>query len=284
MASRREIKRRVRSITNTSQITKAMQLVAASRMRRAQARTAASRPYSEHIQGIVADLGHRSGVETHALLAEREVRSVEIIAVGPDRGLAGALVTNLRREILRVIRSADHPMRMVAVGRKVRDFAVRSRMDLVAEFTQLGDNVSITDVGPIAREVLTDFEDGKCDLVYLIYTEFISTLRQRPVAVQLLPVVPPEGDTTGPWSYEPDNPTAVLNELLPRYVEFTIYQAILESLASEHSARMIAMSNATDNALELIKDLTLLMNKARQAEITKEISEISGAAEALRTG
>lgn len=285
MASRREIKRRIKSITSTAQITKAMQMVAASRMRRAQGRVASARPYAEHVQAIVADVSGRSGAESHPLLVRREVKNVEFVTVTPDRGLAGALVAGLNRETSRQRREAEGPVRIVAVGRKGRDFATRSRLDLVSEFTNIQDNISIADVGPMARQILEDFESGKADLVKLIYTQFISTLRQQPRTIQLLPVIPPENsEVTSPWNYEPDNPHLVLSELLPRYIEFSLYQAILEAKASEHSARMIAMSNATDNALELVKDLTLVANKARQAEITKEISEISGAAEAIRTG
>jgi F-type H+-transporting ATPase subunit gamma len=175
--------------------------------------------------------------------------------------------------------------RIVAVGRKGRDFAVRARFNLVSEFTGLADQAGIADVRPIAEQVLEDYRSATTDVVYLVYARFINTLRQQPVSIQLLPVLPPEqSETAGPWNYEPDNPAGVLSELLPRYIEFTIYQALLEAQASEHSARMVAMRNATDNANELIKDLTLEMNKARQADITKEIAEISGAAEAIRTG
>ncbi len=286
MASRRDLRRRVKSIKNTAQITKAMQMVAASRMRRAQTRVAESRPYSEHIREIVADVAGQSGAETHPLLVQREVRNVEIVVITPNRGLAGALVTNVNREVVRLRGTIAQPIRTIAVGRKGRDFAIRTRMNLISEFTEFGDQPEAGDIRGVAQQVLTDYEGGDCDLVHLVYTEFISTLRQKPRTVQLLPVLPPESESsvTGPWSYEPDNPGLVLSQLLPRYVEFTIYQAMLESIASEHSARMIAMSNATENALDLVKDLTLLMNKARQAEITKEISEISGAAEALRTG
>lgn len=285
MASRRDLQRRVRSIKNTAKITKAMQLVAASRMRRAQSRVSASRPYSDYISQIVADVGAKAGADAHPLLAHRPVRSIEVVTITPDRGLAGALVSNLNRETLRLVQAEGHPARIVAVGKKGRDFALRTRMNLVAEYTNLGDNVPITQVAPIAREVLTDFESGEVDVVYLIYTQFVSTLRQQPHVVQLLPVVPPQGSASAaPWNYEPDNPAQVLSDLLPRYVEFTLYHALLESVASEHSARMMAMSNATENANELIQDLTLLMNKARQAEVTREVAEISGAAEAIRTG
>jgi F-type H+-transporting ATPase subunit gamma len=164
------------------------------------------------------------------------------------------------------------------------------RWNLIAEFTGIGHHPEASAVGPVAQQILEDFEAGTVDSVHLVYSQFISTLRQVPRSVQLLPVTVPEDQQGeeiklgGPWNYEPDNPQIVLSALLPRYVEFTLYQALLETKASEHSSRMVAMSNATDNANELAKDLTLLANKARQAEITKEIAEISGAAEALRTG
>jgi F-type H+-transporting ATPase subunit gamma len=288
VASRREIRRRIRSIKNTAQITKAMQTVAASRMRRAQQRVAATRPYAQHIRAIVADVAGREGAANHPLLERRDVRGVEVLMISPDRGLAGAMVTNIKRETSRLVSRQEHPVRVIAVGRKGRDFASRSRYHLVAEFTQLGDHPGAEAVRPIARQLLDDYEAGEADVVYLVYTQFVSTLRQHPQVVQLLPVIPPEDVETepvsAPWNYEPDNPQAVLSSLLPRYIEFTIYQSLLESIASFYSAQMIAMSNATDNANELVDELTLLMNKARQAEITKEIAEISGAAEAIRTG
>ena len=288
MANTQDIRRRIKSIRNTAQITKAMQMVAASRMRRAQQRVGASRPYSEHLFSIVADITGQSGAAGHPLLVKREVSNVGIVIVSPDRGLAGALVTNLNRETLRLLRTIDVPVRVIAVGRKARDFTLRVRQNLVAEFTGMGDQPNAAQVGPIAQQILDDYESGAVDQVFLVYTEFISTLRQKPRTVQLLPVVPPEQteqqSVDSPWEYEPDNPEAVLSDLLPRFLEFTIYQALLESAASFHSAQMVAMSNATDNAKELVSDLTLLANKARQADITKEISEISGAAEAIRAG
>jgi F-type H+-transporting ATPase subunit gamma len=287
MASQRIIRRRIRSIKNTAQITRALQMVAASQMRRAQAAVEASRPYAEHISAIVADVSARAGAASHSLLTQREIRTVEFVTITPDRGFAGALVTNINRELSRQAQTGGHPFQVVAVGKKGRNFVVRSRMKLVADFTGLGDQPRAASIGPIAQQVLQDYEAGSVDAVHLLYTEFISTLRQRPRVIQLLPVIPPEqteASISGPWNYEPDNPQLVLSELLPRYLEFTLYQAALEASASEHSARMIAMSNATDNANDLVKDLTLLANKARQAEITKSIAEISGAAEALRTG
>jgi F-type H+-transporting ATPase subunit gamma len=290
MASQREIKRRIRSIKNTAQITKAMQMVAASRMRRAQQQVADTRAYAQHIRGIVADISHRSGAEDHPLLTKRDGGRVEVVVLTPDRGLAGSLVVNMNRETVRLAERVGGEIRVVAVGRKGRDFALRMRWKLVAEFTNVGDHPSADVIGPVAQQILDDFQNDVVDEVHLVYSEFVSTLRQIPRSVQLLPVVAPEQNKEeelqlgGPWNYEPDNPHQVLSALLPRYVEFTMYQALLETKASEHSSRMVAMSNATDNANELASDLTLLANKARQAEITKEIAEISGAAEALRTG
>jgi F-type H+-transporting ATPase subunit gamma len=285
MASQREIKRRIRSTQNMAQITKALQMVAASRMRRAQMRVQASRPYSEAMTEIVADIMSRPGATEHPLLVQREIREADIVLVSPNRGLAGALITNVNREAARLVERIGVPARFVAVGKKGRDYVVRSRHQLLADYTDLADNVSIVDLRPVAEQIIEDYRNGDADVVYLVYPRFVSTLRQEPTTIQLLPVLPPEEATiTASWNYEPDNPALVLEELIPRYVEFAIYQAQLETLASYHSAQMIAMSNATDNANELVKDLTLVMNKARQAEITKEISEISGAAEAIRAG
>jgi F-type H+-transporting ATPase subunit gamma len=284
MASQREIKRRIRSIQNTAQITKAMQMVAASRMRRAQQRVTASRPYSDSVMEIMADISAKSGAEGHPLLTQREIKTAEIVTVTPNRGLAGSLIANLNRETARLIGSLGHPARIVAVGKKGRDFALHTRYEIVGDYEGLGDNVSISEVGPIATQVMQDYQNGDADVIYLVYSRFISTLRQQPVSVQLLPVIPPtDTQITAPWNYEPDNPEQVLNALVPRYIEFSIYHAILETQASFHSAQMIAMSNATDAANDLVKDLTLAMNKARQADITKEIAEISGAAEAIQT-
>jgi F-type H+-transporting ATPase subunit gamma len=286
MASRRELNRRIKSIRNTAQITKAMQMVSASYMRRAQNNMEAARPYSEHIREVVADIAVRPGTEAHPMLLQREIRNVGIVAITPDRGLAGALVANVNREIFRVAHASERPIRVVVMGRKGRDFVLRNKLKLVGEFIQIGNLPGMDVVAPAARIVLDEYENGEVDIVHLVYTEFQSTLRQRPKSIQLLPVLPPEkgAEVSGPWNYEPDNPMLVLSELLPRYVEFMIFHAMLESIASAHSARMVAMSNATDNAQELIRDLTLMSNKARQAEITKEISEISGAAEAILTG
>jgi F-type H+-transporting ATPase subunit gamma len=282
MASRREIRRRIRSVKNLAQITKAMQMVAASRMRRAQARVAASRPYAEAMRDVVAQLAARSGAKEHPLLKERDIAMIELVTITPDRGLAGALVTNINRATARFVDHQTAPVRVVAVGRKGRTFAARAGLDLVAAFQDLGDSPTLADVSPIARQVLDDFSDGTIDRVFLAFTRFQSTLRQTPEIIQLLPAQPPElAAGASPWNFEPDEPERVLDVLLPRYVESVIFQGMLEAKASEQSARMVAMSNATDNANEMVGELTLEMNKARQAEITKEIAEIATAAGAV---
>jgi F-type H+-transporting ATPase subunit gamma len=282
MATRREIRRRIRSVKNLAQITKAMQMVAASRMRRAQQRVTASRPYADAMRDVVAQLASRSGAREHPLLQPRDVKRVELLAITPDRGLAGALVTNINRSMYRFVADSSHPVRVVAVGRKGRSYAARSGFDLVAAFEDLGDQPTMASIRPIARQILDDFNSGEVDEVHLAYTKFVSTLRQSPELIQLLPAQPPEVEAgSSPWNFEPDEPDQVLDELLPRYVESIIYQALLEARASFYSAQMVAMSNATDSANDMVGELTLAMNKARQAEITQEIAEIATAAEAV---
>ncbi len=233
MASRREIRRRIRSVNGLAQITKAMQMVAASRMRRAQTRVNASRPYAEAMRDMVANLAGRRGAREHPLLAQREVRTAELVLITPDRGLAGAMVTNINRATLRFIQKSAEPVRVVAVGRKGRGFAARAGWDLVATFEGLGDRPSAADVRPMAYQIVDDFNNGRADRVYLAFTRFETTLRQRPEIVQILPApVPDEAHGESPWNFEPDQPELVLNDLLPRYVEFVLFQAVLESIAS----------------------------------------------------
>jgi F-type H+-transporting ATPase subunit gamma len=214
-------------------------------------------------------------------LAERPVENVLIIEVTPDRGLAGSLISNIHRRVGRAIVEESGKTSMVAVGRKARDFARRTNTPLMAEFTGIPDSPTLADITPVARLVIDAFTEAQVDVVLLGYTKFNSTLSQQAVLERLLPVVPPD-DVASPISYvyEPDE-NAVLAELLPRYVETRLYQALLESKASEQSARMVAMRNATDSANDLAKDLTLVLNKARQAAITSEIAEIAAGAAAL---
>ena len=283
MATLREIRRRVRSVKNVGKITKAMEMVSASKMRRAQRNTQATRPYSERMQAVMSELTSRAGQSLgHPLLEQRaSVRRVGLVMITPDKGLCGALVTNVLRNATRFLldqRQAGREIEVLAVGKKGRDFAVRNRLPLVAEVTGLGDAPGLVDILPIATNVIDGFTEGRFDEVYVVYTGFINTMQQRAERRRLLPIEPPEqAATSGPrvdYTYEPSQ-EEVLNTLLPRYVEVQLYQTILESIASEHSARMITMRSATDNAKELVRDLTLTANKVRQAAITKEISEIT---------
>ncbi len=286
MASTREIRRRIRSVRNISQITRAMEMVSAAKMRKAQQRVLASRPYAEKLQGVIGDLASLKidGTETAAfpLLEQREVKRSAVILVTPDKGLTGSMNANLIRRASRYILSeANVPVEVIAAGKKGRDFMVRSRQDVVAEFTALGDNVSFNDVRPIVEVALDDFNAGKVDAVFVIFPRYVNTLTQTPEVRQILPIAKPEGEGEyTDYIFEP-SPEAVLNALLPRFVEVQVYQAILESIASEHSARMVAMRNASENAKDLVSELSLTYNKARQSQITREVSEIAAGANAL---
>jgi len=284
----REIRRRTKSVQNTAKITRAMELVAASKMRRAQLNALAGRPYAEKLRWVLADLAETLPLmdpETiHPLLKLRqETRAIEVILVTPSRGLAGGLPTILNRRAAQFILDADAPSRVIAVGKKGRDFMRRTGQEVVAEFLTLGDYPGYDDVRPIAQVAIEDFLEGRADEVYLLYAQFVNTVIQKPQLVKLLPVEAPEDAETAriDYIYEPGR-EAVLAELLPRYVERLVYEAILEAIASEQSARMVAMRNATDNANELVKDLTLVYNKARQESITSELLDITGGVEALK--
>jgi F-type H+-transporting ATPase subunit gamma len=285
MPSLRDIRRRIRSVRNTAQITKAMELVAASRMRRAQQRVLASRPYAGAIRTMIAQLAVARGDSQalHPLLRQRPVRRVGLVLLTTDRGLCGPLNTNVIRRGTEFLLESEHEVELITVGRKGQDFMARRGRALRATFTQLGDRPDYMAIVPIARVVIDDYTQGLIDAAYLLYPRFISTLSQRPQLEQLLPVQPPaeaDGRAHAEYIYEPD-PATILDALLPRYVEVQIYQAVLETIASEQSARMIAMRNANDNAKELIASLTLSYNKARQAAITREVTEIASAAEAM---
>ena len=286
MASPREIRRRIRSVRNMSQITRAMEMVSASKMRRAQQRVVASRPYAERLQTVIADLSalqiDPEEMRAFPLLEQREVRQSAVILITPDKGLTGALNSNIIRRASRyILAEAGVPVEVIASGKKGRDFMVRTRQDVVAEFTGLGDNPSLEDIRPIAQVALDDFTSGKVDAVSIVFPRFVNTLSQVPEVRQILPIARQEGaGEYRDYIFEP-SPQAVLNDLLPRFVEIQIYQALLESIASEHSARMVAMRNASQNAKDLVSDLTLSYNKARQAMITAEVSEIAAGANAL---
>jgi len=284
MANIRLIRRRIRGIRGIAKITRAMEMIATSKMRQAQERGLAGRPYSEKIQQVIADLAALpvTGRALHPLLQRRPVIKIAIVHITPDRGLCGGLHANINRKTASFILEQTIPVTLNIVGRKGRDFMRRYGRDIRAEFIQLGDRPSLLDTLPISRVIIDDYTNSVVDLVYLVYAQFISTMVQSPVLQQILPVEPAAIPTAQnvDYIYEP-RPNVVLGELLPRFVEMQIYHAILESIASEQSARMVAMRNATENTNELIEDLTLMYNKARQESITKELLDITGGAEAL---
>ena len=281
MASQRDIRRRIGAVRNIKQITRAMQFVAASKLRRAQEATLASRPYSDKIDEVLADLAAVLGGADHPLLAEREGGKRLIVLITTDRGLAGPLNTNTIRFAAREITQHQGDLAVITVGRKGRDAMRRARVPLEAHFAGFGDRPSFADVIPLARLVSDGFLDGSVSTVDIVYTRFVSTLVQRPATDRLLPIEPSEdteGIAGGQFIFEP-TPSAVLTQLLPRYVATRLFQAVLESKASEESSRMVAMKNATENAEDLIGDLTLSYNKVRQANITREMIEIATGAQ-----
>ena len=282
MASLRDIRRRIRSVQNTRKITKAMELVAAAKMRRAQERVTAARPYADEITSVMAELMRRSPEYRHPYLDVREVRRRVVILVTADRGLAGALNSNNTRLALREMNQAGVPVAVVTIGRKGRDIMRRLRKDLIADQSQIGDRPTLGDILPAIRVAMEQYENEEADQVDVVFARFVSAGRQEATVRRVLPVEPPESaePVAADFIYEPE-PRAVLDALLPRYVESQVYQAVLENLASEQAARMVAMRNASDNATELIGDLTLTANKLRQATITTELMEIVGGAAAL---
>ncbi len=289
MPSTREIRRRIKSVKNISQITRAMEMVAASRMRRAQQAVLAGRPYAVKLDEVIANLSARLGSMdvdvSHPLLQRRAVvKNAGVVLITSDKGLCGSMNSNVIRRTTRFMLDeapAGGQFEVVPVGRKGRDFMVRYGRPVVAEFTNYGDRPSPDYIIPIARVITEEFASGRIDAVYLIYSEFVNTLIQKPVVIPLLPLQPSE--VSGPqleYIYEP-SPEAVLTQLVPRYIEARIYQALLESIASEQSARLVAMRNATKAAKDMVSDLSLSYNKLRQANITKELTEIASGAAAL---
>ncbi len=291
MATAREIRRRIKSVKNIRQITKALQAVSASRVRRAVDQATATRPYTQRARGMLASIASIAGGETrHALLTKREaVKRIRVVLITSDRGLCGAFNTNVSRTAFSFGREQTAEVSYIAVGRKGLNFLHRRGANVVADYSGLPQRPTLLDTTAITKTCVEDFLAGKADEVYIAYTDYISTATQRPVVKKLLPLatadlLPEGGASAGPkpaYDFEPD-PAQILDTLLPRLTEMQLYQAILESLASEHSARMVAMKNATDNASDLITGLTLTYNKARQSGITNELLDIAGGAEALR--
>jgi F-type H+-transporting ATPase subunit gamma len=286
MANTQDIRRRIKSIRNTSQITKALQMVAASKMRKAQNLALAGRPYSSLMNRVLVSLQQRTDSKLHPLLQVREVKKELVVVISTDKGLAGPLNTNLFREVAKFdLEKTSY----VVSGAKARQFIARTRRDMLADF-QLKDAPAFTETKEIARFCIEKFLNGEVDKVSVLFTHFINTINQKPVVRTLLPISsfelpkpPAEGDaangSTDPmigYLFEP-TPEGVLDVMLPYYLHYQVYQMFLDARASEHSSRMVAMKNATDNAKQFIKDLTLEYNKMRQASITTELLEISTA-------
>ncbi len=285
MPSLRDIRRRIRSVQNTGKVTNAMSLIAASKMRRAQNAVLQGRPYSLKIREVIADLAAQPSDEESVavpLLEVRPVQRIGLLVITPDRGLAGGMHANINRRVASFILEQSAPVRSVVVGRKGRDFMVRSGQDVKAVFTDLGDRPTLLDSTAISHLVIQSYSEGEVDRIYLAYTQFLSTMSQQPVVDQLLPVTPTvlAAPERSGYIYEPDSLT-VLGSLLPQFVEMQVYHALLESIASEQSSRMVAMRNATDNANSLGEELTLVMNKLRQDSITNELLDLIGGQIAL---
>jgi F-type H+-transporting ATPase subunit gamma len=286
MAAGKEIRGKIKSVENTKKITKAMEMVAASKMRKAQERMRAARPYSDKIRNIAANLSHANPEYTHAFMQTNESAVTGFIVVTTDKGLCGGMNTNILRAVtgkLKEAQAAGKTAQAVAIGNKGLGFLNRVGAQVVSHATQLGDKPHLEKlIGPV-KVMLDAYSEGKVSAVYLCYTKFINTMRQEPVIEQLLPLNDMQADKTAhSWDYiyEPDA-QSVIDDLLVRYTEALIYQAVAENMASEQSARMVAMKAATDNAGSVIGELKLVYNKTRQAAITKELSEIVAGAAAV---
>ena len=287
MAAGKEIRTKIRSIQNTQKITRAMEMVAASKMRKAQDRMAASRPYAEKIRNVIHHLAQAHPEYRHPYLEEREIRRAGYIIVSTDRGLCGGLNANLFRHILRQLRECDDQgieIDLCAIGRKAAGFFRRLSAKLRAQTTELGDSPPLEDLIGAVKVMLDAYNDGEIDRLYLASNEFVNTMTQRPSIEQLLPIAAPEPEEElrhhWDYLYEPES-KVILDDLLMRYIESLVYQGVVENIACEQAARMVAMKSASDNAGNLIDELQLAYNKARQAAITQELSEIVGGAAAV---
>jgi F-type H+-transporting ATPase subunit gamma len=288
MAAGKEIRGKIKSVENTKKITKAMEMVAASKMRKAQERMRAARPYSAKIRDIAAHLAQANPEYSHPFLIKQDKsKTVGLIVVTTDKGLCGGLNTNVLRQVttkMRELEGSGHKVAAVAIGNKGFGFLNRVGVKVVAHATQLGDTPHLEKlIGPV-KVMLDDYQAGKIDAVYLCYTRFLNTMKQEAMMEQLLPLtaelMEPTNSHSWDYIYEPDAKT-VIDELLLRYIEAQIYQAVAENMASEQSARMVAMKSASDNAGSVIGELKLIYNKTRQAAITKELSEIVAGAAAV---
>ena len=290
----RAIRDRIKSVASTAKVTRAMELVAASKMRRAQGRAVEARPYADAMRGVLAQLAGYTGGGAdgalHPLLEVRAARRIVYMHITADRGLAGGLNSNMNRagaSLLLEHQPTAERIAVLPVGRKGRDFFRRSGMPLVGEFTELGDFPNFEDARPVARIVMDDFIAGNIDQVFIGYQRFVNAGVQRPTIRQLLPIVAPAGSAAAAravdFIFEP-SPAGLLATLLPRFVEMQVYEAVLEGRASEQSARMVAMHQATEAAGDMVSGLTLAYNKARQETITAELLDIVGGTAAIENG
>ena len=294
MANAREVKLRIRSVKNIAQVTRALQAVSASKVQKAMQTMYRTRPYATKAWQVLTHVAGQPGRATlHPLLAEREeIKKVLVVMISGDRGLAGAYNTNIVRFVLSYFDDFPAEVQYITVGRKGRDMLLRRHKDILAEFSDLPAAPTFSDVSAIGRLAVDEFLSRNTDAVYLVYTDFVNMIKQIPTVKKLLPLEFEEGTerveafkttqrkVSAAYIYEPSQ-DEILDEIIPRFTGLQIYQAILESLASEHAARMVAMKNATDNATELSADLQLEYNKARQQSITNEMLDIAGGAEAL---
>jgi len=287
MAGSKEIRTKIKSVQNTRKITKAMEMVAASKMRKAQDRMRAARPYAEKIRNVAAHISHANPEYRHPFLIERDtVKKVGIIIVTTDKGLCGGLNTNVQRLALNQMKqweSEGESFEVCCIGNKGLSFMQRLGANIVSQVTQLGDRPHLEKLIGAVKIMLDGYTNDRFDRLLIFYTKFINTMKQEPVCEQLLPLSGEKlGVPDGAWDYiyEPEA-KGVLDQVLTRYIEAIVYQAVAENMSSEQSARMVAMKSASDNAANVIDELTLIYNKSRQAAITKELSEIVGGAAAV---
>ena len=284
MASLRDIRRRIKGVKNIRQVTRAMNMIAAARLRRAQGKAETARPYAERITGILQDVVASSGgAVRHPLMAKREVKRIALVLVTSDRGLCGSFNAGIIREALHFYHNQTVPVDLITIGRKGRDQFRRLDANIVQQFPQPSRDVRLEEIGAVAKQIITDYGAGKYDQIFLAYAKFVSVLKSQAAVAQLLPLVQPaasNGQQRAAYEFEPVA-EELLNTLLPQYVEVLIYRALVESLASEQAARMVAMKAATDSASDMITGLTRQYNNARQASITSQLLEVVSGADAL---
>jgi F-type H+-transporting ATPase subunit gamma len=287
MASARDIKRRIRGVKNIQQVTRAMNMIAAARLRRAQSKAESARPYADKLLQILRDITSDGAGIRHPLLEKREVKKIGILLVTSDRGLCGAFNANVIREAAQFATRQTVPIAMIIVGRKGNDYFKRREFEIAHSFAQPSREMRLEEIGAISKTVITDYSQAKYDQLFLCYTRFINVMKYPPTMIQLLPLdtqtaaAKQQGEAKTTYQFEPAA-EEILGALLPRYIEVLIYRALIESFTSEQASRMVAMKNATDAAKDMISELTKKYNNARQGKITKELLEVVSGAEAMK--